>query len=204
MSQFVGSPRLFRAVNLSHKKDFVPVSTLRKRFTHPQFALSFVIIPGVIHEGDAPIDCLLDQANRLRWRQCWLANVRPPKPYCGHPFPGPSKRSIKHFAPKLARILCSGQHRAHRVLLTVRRVLTLLPYRSRSATTQSGHDSHFNEITPLHSRNDKKGHPLNGSMVSVFPRRAAFQLPANPPTRNPRCGLGPHRVRAPVLRFVRG
>lgn len=80
MSQFVGSPRLFRAVNLSHKKDFVPVSTLRKRFTHPQFALSFVIIPGVIHEGDAPIDCLLDQANRLRWRQCWLANVRPPSP----------------------------------------------------------------------------------------------------------------------------
>src|SRR5580704_9802525 len=50
----------------------------------------------------------------------------------------------------------------------------------------------------------KEGILLMDLWFSYFLREAAFQLPANPPARNPRCGLGPHTVHAPVLRFVRG
>jgi hypothetical protein len=50
------------AVNLGHQEYFVAV-TACQRLTHPHFADAVVVIPAVIHEGDAMIDGAADELN---------------------------------------------------------------------------------------------------------------------------------------------
>ena len=64
MSICLVASALLPAVDLGHQEDLLPVTVL-KRFAHSRFAHAFVVVPAVIHEGDAAIDSLADEANRI-------------------------------------------------------------------------------------------------------------------------------------------
>ena len=58
LERLVELTRCFRvrpAVNLRHQKDLLPVA-IPERFSHAGLARAIVVVPAVVHEGDAPVD----------------------------------------------------------------------------------------------------------------------------------------------------
>src|ERR1700756_3915252 len=59
-----GSGVLIPAIDLCHQKNLLPV-TIAESLAHPDLADAVVVIPAVVHEGDAAIDCCAKQADAL-------------------------------------------------------------------------------------------------------------------------------------------
>ncbi|GEM_PF-4943708 len=56
---------LFRpAVDLRHQENFLPIA-VAQRLAHPELAAAVMVIPRVVHEGDAVADRLADDPDRL-------------------------------------------------------------------------------------------------------------------------------------------
>src|SRR5207249_9835026 len=60
----LGSSLLRAAVDLGHEENFVPV-TVAQGLAHADLAAAVMVVPGIIHKGDALIDRTPDDANSL-------------------------------------------------------------------------------------------------------------------------------------------
>src|SRR5687768_1980073 len=58
----LGGLFLCTAINLGHEKDLLPISVL-ERLAHADLANPVMVIPTVVHEGDALINCAPDDVN---------------------------------------------------------------------------------------------------------------------------------------------
>src|SRR5208282_3177448 len=57
-------PGLAVAVDFAHQEDLVAIA-VAQRHPHPALALTVMVIPAVVHEGDAAIDRSTHDANRI-------------------------------------------------------------------------------------------------------------------------------------------
>ena len=62
---------------LGHQEDLVAVAILRQRHAHAPLRLVVVVLPGVVHEGDAVVDGGVDEADGLRLPAARRCGSRP-------------------------------------------------------------------------------------------------------------------------------
>ena len=104
------------AVDLGHEKNFVAVAAL-EGLAHADFADAAVVIPAVVHEGDAAIDGLADELNGILLLERWFADVVAAQPDGRNAFAGAAKGSIDHSAgPAVRSLLVRAQHRREELL----------------------------------------------------------------------------------------
>ena len=88
--RFVELPRrppLRPAVDLGHQEDALAVA-VAERLAHPQLALAVVVVPGVVHEGDAAVDRGADDADAERLVDVRQGEVPAAEPDRGYPLAG--------------------------------------------------------------------------------------------------------------------
>jgi hypothetical protein len=83
------------AVDLGHQEDLVAVA-VPERLAHADLAGAAVVVPAVVHEGDAAIDGGSDDANRLLLPR--LAQVIPTEPDQRDLLAGASEGPVEHVA----------------------------------------------------------------------------------------------------------
>src|SRR5712691_7816594 len=82
-------PRL--PVNLGHQEGSLAVA-LPEGFPHPDLAPPVVVVPGVVEEIDAGVDCGTNDTNALRLRELRLAEVEPAEADRGDSLPRAAER----------------------------------------------------------------------------------------------------------------
>src|ERR1035438_7835199 len=85
------------AIDLRHEKNFLPVPIFQ-RLAHVHFAAPFVVVPTVVHEGNAAIDGGANQANALILAEPMLRDVETTHTNRGNRFSGASEWSIEHVS----------------------------------------------------------------------------------------------------------
>src|SRR5664280_2274180 len=109
---FVG--KAAKAVNLGHQEYFVAV-TACQRLTHPHFADAVVVIPAVIHEGDAMIDGAADELNGFLLLKRRLTDMIAAQPNRRDAFPSAAQCAIDHSVTLRGLPLCT-QHGCQQLL----------------------------------------------------------------------------------------
>src|SRR5450755_5023517 len=94
--ELFGGGILSAAIDLSHQEDFLTVA-IPERAAHPEFipAGAFVVVPGVIHEVDTPVDGSADDAGG-EIVSGDLSNVRTADADDGYCLPGLTETAVKH------------------------------------------------------------------------------------------------------------
>ena len=96
-------------VHLGHQEDLVAVAILRQGRAHAQFRAAFVVVPTIVHEGDAPVDPFVDQPGRLVVGDGALAEVEPAHADGRDFLVRLAEVPVEHLAPALARVGDEGQ-----------------------------------------------------------------------------------------------
>src|SRR5213076_453758 len=94
----VDLPRGFRfgtAIDFVHQEDLLTVAVL-EGFGHANFARAFVVIPAVVHEGNAAVDGLADERNRLVLGNRRLADVPATQADDGDAFACAAEGAVDH------------------------------------------------------------------------------------------------------------
>ena len=95
----IGRIGLIAAVDLAHQENLISIALLRERFTHPLFTASLVVIPAVIHEGNAAIDRLVNQVRGAGLRKRPFTDMRAAESDSRHGLARATELSVEHFAP---------------------------------------------------------------------------------------------------------
>jgi hypothetical protein len=82
-------------VDLGHQEHFVPITVL-ERLTHPKLASAVVVVPGVVHESDAPIDRGAYDANAQPLLDLLEAEMPPAEADRGNSLAGAAQQAIRH------------------------------------------------------------------------------------------------------------
>jgi hypothetical protein len=90
-----GRLRLRSAVDLGHQEDAVPVA-VAQRLAHPELAPALVVVPGVVHEGDAAIDGGADDAEAQWLVDMGQGQVPAAQTDGGHLFTGAAEDACGH------------------------------------------------------------------------------------------------------------
>jgi hypothetical protein len=85
------------AVDLRHQEDAVAVA-VRERAPHPALALAVVVVPAVVHEGDAAVHRAAHQPLGERRVHVLEGEVPPAEPDRRHPLAGAPERAVRHPA----------------------------------------------------------------------------------------------------------
>src|SRR5256886_5705988 len=94
----VDLPRGFRfgtAIDFVHQDDLLTVAVL-KSCAHADFARAFVVVPAVVHEGNAPVDGLADKLNRVLLGNRRLADVPAAQADDGDAFACAAEGAVDH------------------------------------------------------------------------------------------------------------
>ncbi len=86
--------RLGAAVELGHQEDALPIA-VAQRVAHAPLALAVVVVPAVVHEGDAAIDGRADDADAFR-PILRHADVEAAEPESGHAFTRLAELTVDH------------------------------------------------------------------------------------------------------------
>src|ERR1022692_2782982 len=82
------------AIEFSHQEHLLPVPVTERK-PHAPLAFPIVVIPAVVHEGDAAVDRTADDANPFVW-VLRATDVMAAQPDHRDSFVGPSESSIDH------------------------------------------------------------------------------------------------------------
>src|ERR1039457_3582392 len=81
-------------VDLGHEEHLLPVA-VAQRLAHAHLAAAVMVIPAIVHEGDAPVDCAPDEADALLLILL-CADVIASQPDGRNLFARPSQPAVKH------------------------------------------------------------------------------------------------------------
>src|ERR1019366_7925870 len=84
-------------VDLRHQKYFLAIAVLQG-LPHPDFALAFVVVPAVIHEGNAAVDTSSHQANAVLLCKPMLCKMEAAHADRRDFLAGASQRAVEHVA----------------------------------------------------------------------------------------------------------
>src|SRR5207302_11274240 len=90
-----GGFHLGTAIDLVHQEDLQTISVL-KSLAHADLARALVVVPAVIHEGDAAVDGLTDELNRFALGNRWLADVPTTQADGGDAFACAAEGAVDH------------------------------------------------------------------------------------------------------------
>jgi hypothetical protein len=111
---------LFRtAVKFRHQKDLLAVA-VAQRFTHDDFTFAVMIIPAIVHEGDAVVDGSAHDTNAFVL-VARITDVRTTEPDRGNFDAGFAERALRNFA--LWAAICPAAEAA--IVPAVKTVTTL-------------------------------------------------------------------------------
>ena len=96
------------AIDLGHEKDFVAVA-VRQGIAHADLADAVVVIPAVVHEGNAVVDGAAHQLNGFLLIERGFADVVPAQPDDRDTLPGAPQCAIDHSIA-LRSFLVRAQH----------------------------------------------------------------------------------------------
>src|ERR1700724_367631 len=85
------------AIDFGHQKHLLPV-TVFQGLSHPQLALTFVVVPAVIHERDTAVDANSDQADAVVDAERSTPEMKSTHPNRGEPLPAAAHRAIQHVS----------------------------------------------------------------------------------------------------------
>ena len=110
-----GGFRFGAAVDFGHEEDFVAI-TVGEGLAHADFTDAAVIVPAVVHEGDAAVDGLADELDGFIFAEAGLADVEAAEADGGDTFAGAAEGPIDHAAcgfgfQQLVGGGCSSGHR---------------------------------------------------------------------------------------------
>jgi hypothetical protein len=80
-------------------KRSLPVAALRQSLAHPTLAPAFVVIPAIVHEGNAAVDGLVNQARGFSLCERSLAYMRAAESDGGDSLTSSAELAIEHLAP---------------------------------------------------------------------------------------------------------
>lgn len=83
------------AVELGHHENLLSIAF--QGFSHAAFALTLVVIPGIVGKIDAAIDCAMKQPDGVRFAEVRLAQMVSAQPDAGYFFASFSEWAIRHF-----------------------------------------------------------------------------------------------------------
>ena len=101
---FLGAP-----VHLGHEEHLVAIASLLERHPHPELAAALVVVPAIVHEGDAAIDGLVNQPHGVLVGQHPFADMEAAHPDGGDPLARSAQGPVEHFAAHLSRIGDEGE-----------------------------------------------------------------------------------------------
>jgi hypothetical protein len=91
----LGGGLLRPAVDLVHQEDLLAVAILQG-LAHADLARAFVVVPAVVHEGNAAVDGLADELNRLALGKRRLADVPATQADDGDAFACAAEGAVDH------------------------------------------------------------------------------------------------------------
>ena len=83
-------------VDLGHQEHLVPIA-VPEGLAHPDLALTFVVVPGVVHEVDPAIDRGVDDVDRRLLVNMLQGKVPAPEPDGGYPLARASQGPVGHL-----------------------------------------------------------------------------------------------------------
>jgi hypothetical protein len=92
----LGGGLLGAAIDLRHEEDLLTV-TIPQSLPHPQFALPFVVVPGIIEKRNASIDCGSNETNALILCDPSFSDVKAAQSDSGYALTGSTERAIEHL-----------------------------------------------------------------------------------------------------------
>ena len=119
------------AIDFGHEEDFVAIA-VAERLAHADLAVAVVIVPAVVHEGDAAIDGGADDADAF-WFVGWVADVKAAEADGGDFLAGAAEFTIDHVA-----LAGFGAERLSRSLLIAAALAAASFMKSRRETLAAG------------------------------------------------------------------
>jgi hypothetical protein len=89
-------------IDLGHQKHFIAIAAPRERVPHANLTAALVVIPGIVHEGDAAVNSRMNKAYAFAFRHRCFGNMRAAEPDRGDCFAGLPQFAIEHFTFQLA------------------------------------------------------------------------------------------------------
>ena len=133
------------AIDFRHQKNFLAIAVFQS-FAHEDFALAFVVVPTVVHEGDAAIDGGADELNALVVGESVFRDMKTAHPDRGNFLAGASERAIEHVALAGSGVL-SERDLIHGTVLLA---MAWLREGMRKRAGYSADGGSFEEITAFH------------------------------------------------------
>ena len=97
------------AVELGHDEGLLAIAALAEGFADELLAAAVVVIPGIVEEGDAAVEALVDEANGFVVGELWLAEMKAAHADGGDFDAGRAELAVEHFAAECAGVLDAGK-----------------------------------------------------------------------------------------------